>query len=51
MAPNAVRGYPGMTFHPHPPPGETLLDILKERFARGEIDREGFEEGKRLLSG
>ena len=26
------------------------LDILKQRFARGEIDRGQFEDGKRLLS-
>ena len=29
---------------------KTSLEILDERFARGEIDREDFEERKRLLS-
>lgn len=28
----------------------TALEILKERFARGEIDQEEFEKRKRLLS-
>jgi putative membrane protein len=35
---------------PHPaPPGRTPLDILKERFARGEIDKDEYEERRRVL--
>lgn len=34
---------------PHHPPVRTPLDILKERFARGEIDTEEFEERRRVL--
>lgn len=30
---------------------DTALDTLKQRFARGEIDRTEFEERKRLLTG
>jgi putative membrane protein len=32
------------------PAGKTALDILKDRFARGEIDQAEFEQRKKLLS-
>jgi len=34
---------------PHYPPHRTPVDILKERFARGEIDKNEFEERRRVL--
>lgn len=40
---------PGTTPH-HPPPNRTALDVLQERYARGEIDKEEFEERRRVLS-
>ena len=30
--------------------GKSALDILKDRFARGELDRSEYEERKKLLS-
>jgi putative membrane protein len=40
-----LGGYP-----PHQlPPARTPLDILKERFARGEIDKAEFEDRRRVL--
>ena len=46
----AVRWVGGGHGSSHPsPPARTPLDILKERFARGEIDKEEFEERRRVL--
>lgn len=45
-----VKWIAGGSSGPGQPPGKTALDILKERYARGEIDREEFEQKKRDLA-
>lgn len=48
-----VRWLGGVGHGAHPPhhgqPDRTALDVLKKRFARGEIDKEEFEERRRIL--
>lgn len=48
----AVRWLGGGSSHKQNEPSNrgNALEILRERFARGEIDKEEFEERKRLLS-
>jgi putative membrane protein len=36
---------------PDGPPDDTALELLRQRYARGEIDAAGFEERKRTLGG
>jgi putative membrane protein len=47
-----VRGFGGASQQMPPatyPPARTAIDILKERYARGEIDSKEFEERRKVL--
>lgn len=44
-----VRWLSGTAMGSHLPRHETAIDILKMRYARGEIDKEEYEERRRLL--
>lgn len=44
------RDSAGRPASPGEPAGETALDVLKKRYARGEIDKAEFDEKKRDLS-
>ncbi|MAF48468.1 MAG: SHOCT domain-containing protein [Rhodospirillales bacterium] len=46
-----VRWLGGTAQHPPAQRGKSALDILDERFARGEIDRDEYEDRKQALSG
>ena len=46
-----VRSFSEAGRSPHPSGGNRALDILDERFARGEIDRSEYEERRRILGG
>jgi putative membrane protein len=41
----------GITGAPRLPPGRGALEILNERFAHGEIDKQEFDERRRVLGG
>ena len=44
-----VKGLSGSSQNTNIPQTKTALDILKERYARGEIEREEFEQKKQDL--
>jgi putative membrane protein len=46
----AVRWLGGSAHHNRPPEGRSALDILRERYARGEVDHDEFERRKQLLA-
>jgi putative membrane protein len=46
----SVRWFGGAARHDRPAVSRTALDILQERYARGEIDHDEFEQRKQLLT-
>lgn len=45
-----VKGYFSPAKKENKPPGESALDVLKKRYARGEISKEEYEEKKKDLT-
>ena len=47
----AIRAFSGTSQASAKPRGDRAMEILRERFARGEIGREEYEEKRRTLEG